>query len=166
MTMSLVQTVTVGAGGAANIEFTTIPQDATDLLLVLSCRPTGTEANVQVYFNSDNTDANYSVRRLNGNGSTASSNSYAYPQIGYTRSDYTASTFASLQLYIPNYTSSVAKSFSSDTVAENNATTSNQGIHAGSWSGTSAISTLRIDPKFGTSWAQHTTASLYKIKKA
>jgi len=36
--MVAIQTVTVGSGGAANIEFTSIPQTYTDLVVVLSLR--------------------------------------------------------------------------------------------------------------------------------
>jgi hypothetical protein len=35
-TYKLIETVTVGSGGAANIEFTSIPQTYTDLKLVIS----------------------------------------------------------------------------------------------------------------------------------
>ncbi len=71
--MQLIETIEVGAGGAASIEFTSIPQDGVDLLLMVSAR---TDRNVGAdvvgaQFNSDTTAGNYSVKALGGNVSTA-----------------------------------------------------------------------------------------------
>jgi len=74
---------------------------------------------------------------------------------------YTANTFASAEIYIPNYTSSNYKSLSVDFVGENNATTSYQYFTAGLFSNTSAITSLVID---GTdNFVQYSTATLYGI---
>ena len=43
-TYTLISSVTVGSGGAANIEFTSIPATYTDLLLKLSTRTTRSTA--------------------------------------------------------------------------------------------------------------------------
>jgi hypothetical protein len=62
--------LTVGSGGAANIEFTSIPGTYTDLLIKLSARNvTNTETTGAIYFNNDTTNANYTARRLLGDGS-------------------------------------------------------------------------------------------------
>lgn len=168
MTMSLVQTVTVGAGGAASIDFTTIPQDADDLLIVLSGRNTSTGNSIVFRINGD-TAANYRYRRLFGTGSATGSDNGTADTFGLfgnvATSGSTASTFGNVALYITNYKSSVAKSWSSDSVGENNAVASPQEIIAGLWTGTAAISSLSIYVS-GANLAQHSTASLYKIKKA
>lgn len=169
MTMSLVQTVTVGSGGAADITFTSIPQDADDLVILLSTRIDNTDVPLNIQFNSD-TGANYSWRRLLGNGSATSSSSGASQTSGVagfvTPSGYTASTFGNTSVYIPNYKSSVAKSFSVDSVVENNATLGYQLLYANSWTGTAAISTIKLFPNATMNFVQHSSASLYKIKKA
>jgi len=67
-------------------------------------------------------------------------------------------------LYLPNYTSSVAKSVSGDNVSENNATASTQTITAGLWSGTDPITSIEIFGS-GTNLAQYSSASLYGMRK-
>lgn len=165
MTMTLVETIEVGAGGAASIEFTSIPQDADDLLIVCSTRSGSTSNTVFLQFNNDTTETNYNYRYLLGNGSSASSfasnNSSA---LLYTPSSATANTFGNAGIYVPNYTSSSAKSGSVDSVTENNSTTAFQELRAITWSGTSAITSAKL---IGAgNFAQYTTASLYKVKKA
>ena len=76
--------------------------------------------------------------------------------------DYTANTFGNSSVYVSNYTSSVAKSVSFDFVQENNASDAKAHIAAGSYTGSSAITSLTMVLATGN-FAQHTTASLYKI---
>lgn len=163
-----IQTVTVGSGGAANIDFTSIPQTFTDLKIVLSGRATSTNATLIIYFNNDTTAANYTFRNINTvNGSTAVSNSATQPWISSAVNDsgFTASVFASSEIYIPNYTSANNKSFSADSVNENNAATTNMALNANIWSNTSAITRITLDP-FGGDFAQYSTATLYGIKSS
>jgi hypothetical protein len=162
--MELIQTVTVGSGGAANISFSSISSSYDDLLLVTSLRGTNSDATaVFVQFNGSTTG--YSARRLLGDGSSASSASFTTAFFaGVTGSSYTSNTFTNDSLYIPNYRSAVAKSFSSDHVTENNATASFQAIYAGQWTGTDAITSLVIAP-FTGNFVQNSSASLYGIKK-
>jgi hypothetical protein len=65
-------------------------------------------------------------------------------------------------LTIANYTSSANKSFSIDETLENNGTTGVQGIYAGLWSNTSAVTSLSFT-KASNTYVQHSTASLYII---
>ncbi len=168
MTMTLVSTVTVGSGGAATIEFSSIPQTGTDLLLVASLRWNfaTTQGPVTVNFNSDATGSNYVNLWLRGSGSAASSlNSGTDRSVGYSSaSNNTANTFGNAQIYIPNYSATGTKSFSADTVMETNATQAWQVISANKWSGTSAITSITLDGA-GANWAQYSTASLYTITK-
>lgn len=165
--MKLIQTVTVGASGQAAIEFGaggTIPQTYTDLYLVTSLRGTGTDA-VAVYLRFNASSTGYTARRLLGDGASASSASFTTGFFaGATGSSFTANTFSSDSLYVPNYTSANAKSYSGDHVTENNATTSYQAIYAGLWTGTDAITNLTIYP-FTGNFAQYSSASLYGILK-
>jgi len=169
MTMSLIQTVTVGSGGAASIEFTSIPQDGTDLLLLVSGRAaTDASSQTRLTFNSD-TGSNYNYLQLRGTGSAVSSftatSAANFNMTSFlTDFDYTANTFANSSIYVSNYTSTVAKSVSFDFVQENNATASNSHLSAGRYTGTSAITSLTMVLAAGN-FAQHTVASLYKITK-
>jgi hypothetical protein len=160
-------TVTVGSGGAANIEFTSIPATYTDLKIVVSARATINSGALGIYFNG--TTSGYSWRRLIGDGSSAFSDSTAsYPNlraIGTNPSTYTASTFANTEIYIPNYAGNTNKSVSVDAVNENNATAAETSFLAGLWSNTAAITSVTLIPN-SDNFAQYSTASLYGISKS
>jgi hypothetical protein len=163
-----IASVTVGSGGAANIEFTSIPQTYTDLLLVCSTRlsASGIEA-LDMRFNG-NTGSNYSYRYVQGTGSgitSGAATSTAFDEAMVTNGNTsTANTFSNSSLYIPNYTSSNNKSFSLDTVEEENATSAFMRLESGLWSQTAAITSINI---YGsTSFAQYSTANLYGIKNS
>ena len=160
MTMTLVSTVTVGAGGAAALEFTSIPQTATDLFLVASFRMTDSGGYFGIQLNLVGSGAT-DRKRLRGSGSTVASASIA--SFMTNAAAQTSNTFASHQFYIPNYAGSAAKSVSVDSVTENNATESYQDLLALTY-GTSAVTGLSINLSGGT-LAQYSTASLYTITK-
>ena len=163
-----IASVTVGSGGAANIEFTSIPSTYTDLCVKVSTRlATGNFPNVRVQFNSNT--SNYSHRILFGSGSSAGSYSGANDGIDYISDDaasQTSNTFSNSEIYIPNYAGSSNKSVSVDAVSENNDTTAYALLTAGLWSNTSAITSLKIYAGGGQSLAQYSTATLYGIKNS
>jgi hypothetical protein len=161
-------TVTVGAGGASSIDFTSIPATYTDLKIVFS----GRDGTGQVYgdgsirFNN-NTGSNYSRRRLLGNGSGVSSGSETTTSITGWNSNganSTANTFCNVEIYIPNYLSSSQKSVSIDCVVENNGTEGYDILVAGLWNQTAAINQVSII-NLTSNFVQYSTASLYGIKK-
>lgn len=168
--MQKIATVTVGAGGAASIDFTSIPNTFTDLVIVCSARTAysgGTNDTVYAQLNGDTTAANYTYMRLIGNGgsaTTASGNTFFF--VGYASSNAdTANTFGSAQLTIPNYAGTGAKVGSAESAGENNATTAVQGLHALRWSGTAAITSIKIQAASATNLLQYSTATLYGITK-
>jgi hypothetical protein len=168
---NLIATTTVGSGGAASIEFSGIPQTYTDLAVVMSARTDLAQiyGDVQVSFNSDTTAANYSWRNLWGNGSSVSSEPSSSGIARYclmmSGNSTTASTFGSGVLYIPNYSGSTYKSFSSDSCSENNATTSYVRFFANLWSSTSAITSISFSGA-SSNFMQYSSASLYGIKNS
>ena len=167
MAYELVETITVGSGGASSIEFTSIPQDGTDLVLKISARSTGggTRPNYQLTVNDDTT-ASQKWLRLNGTGSgVASGENDTASAIIVARvagSDATANTFNSSSIYISNYTSSSEKSISADDVTEDNATEAYQTITAAQTADSSPVTSIQLF-LFSDSFAEHSTASLYKI---
>lgn len=162
-----IASASAGSGGAVNFDFQNIPQNYTDLQILLSLRATSTNPTLIYYFNNDTTTANYTFRNINANGSTVASNSATQPWIGAAVNDssLTASVFANAVIYIPNYTSSNYKSVSSDGVNENNATTTNMALTASLWSSTAAINRITLDA-YGGDFAQYSTATLYGIKSS
>ena len=98
-TYTLISSVTVGAGGASSMTFSSIPQTYTDLVIKVSGRNADTGGgNARLRFNSDTTSGNYAYRSLyTSNGtSAASGNSTTAAFAGYVVTDdtgWTANTF-------------------------------------------------------------------------
>jgi hypothetical protein len=163
MGMELVEFIEVGAGGAASIEFTGIPQDGVDLVLVYSTRLDVAAAIHPVTFALNSNTSNLSSRRLYGSGSGANSNTFVGG--GQTSAaTSTSNTFGNQSLYISNYTSSANKSISIDSVSENNATAAYQEIYGLAWADTTAVSSITLSVYGGSgNFVQYSTASLYKI---
>ena len=163
-TLVKIQTVTVGSGGASSIDFTSIPQTYTDLVIKLSARFNSSNTLVKITYNSNT--SSYTRRQLVGENSSASSYSASDAFVAYIDgTDQTASTFSNTEIYIPNYTSSNYKSSSIDTVKENNSSTAwVAALNANLWSNTAAITSISLSDLSGTaSFVQYTTATLYGV---
>jgi hypothetical protein len=165
-TYTLIASSTVGSGGAANIEFTSIPATYTDLNCVFSIRGTQAQVYQQIQITFNGSSSGYSQRNIYGDGavadSSALSGSFFYSDgVGASA---TASTFGNGAIYIPNYAGSNNKSASLDAITENNATTAYTELYALLWSNTAAITSLKIAAGSGT-LSQYSTAYLYGIKK-
>lgn len=164
----LLETITVGAAGAASVTFNNIPQSGyTDLVIRVSarCDRAQTATLNLIRFNGDS-GSNYSLRTIVGDGSTASSasatNTTQMWDYGLPAATSTASTFGNSEIYIPNYTGSTQKSVSVDGVSENNATSANAGLVANLWQSTAAITSITITAN-SSNYVQHSTFSLYGI---
>lgn len=172
-TMTLISTVTVGAGGAAQMTFNSVPQNYTDLVVKISAR-SDQSANQGLYVRHNaNSSTIYDSRNLyafpvgfSSAFSGSSTNNSAF-LIGYaTGSTMTANSFNNIELYIPNYTSANNKSMSGDGVLETNTTGAYDAfmsIDAYLFKSTTAISTVNIYVSTGL-LVQNSTASLYGIK--
>jgi hypothetical protein len=168
-TYTLISSVTVGSGGAATIDFTSIPATYTDLLVKTSLRDDrniGSGSNQQVTFNGST--SNYSSIRLQGTGGVGVSSgtglTTSIDAIPLNQSTDTANVFTSAEYYISNYAGSQNKSVSIDAVTENNATLARQQFMAALWSDSAAITSLTINSLPTFVFLQHSTAYLYGIK--
>jgi hypothetical protein len=166
--MKLIESKTLGTA-QASIEFTSIPQDGTDLVMLLAIREdTGgfLGGAGRIYFNDSTTG--YSARQLYGNGSAAFSQNTtnAGRYAGFENGSVsTSNTFSNTTIYIPNYTAAVNKSWSVDTVVETNGTEAYPGIAASLWSNTAAITKITYSSAEGVNLAAGSIISLYKITK-
>ena len=166
--MTLISTITVGAGGAGGIDFTAIPQTYTDLVVKLTARSTSTSTTVYSWtaFNLNYSTTAYSYRRLDGNGSAVVSSSGSNGAVAYfsvtDTANQTANTFSSTEMYLPSYTTSATKTFSSDSVTENNASVANQVITAMSAAIGAPITAITLSCGDGN-YVAGSTASLYGI---
>ena len=170
-TYEKIATVTVGSGGTASIDFSSIPSTFTDLCLKVSARYSASGPwDMRMTFNG-NTSSTYSMRSINAAGSgtpsSASESAQASTWLGGLQG-VTTSTFNNMELYIPNYASTTsAKSISTDNVNEANQTDARSFLIAGLWNPATqaAISSLSISVSSGT-FTQYSTATLYGIKNS
>ena len=165
-TYEAIATVTVGSGGAASIEFTSIPQTYTDLKIVCSARADDNgvaDGFGIIAFNA--TTTGFSSKQIQGSGSAVTSASPAYRNSLVVGTAATANTFSNVEFYIPNYTSANNKSFSVESVTENNATEAYASFAAGLWSNSAAITSIKLADDTKTIF-QYSTATLYGIKSS
>lgn len=164
-TFTKIASSTVGSGGASSIDFTSIPSTFTDLCVKLSARTTVAARDdfFKIRFNGSST--NFTAKVLYGSGSNAASFNDTSGYAGTVdAANATASTFNNGEIYIPNYTSSTNKSFSTDTVQEDNQAQAFAVFVAGLWSQTAAITSIGLFPNSGN-FVQYSTATLYGISK-
>jgi hypothetical protein len=161
--MQLIETKTLGTA-AASIEFTSIPQDGTDLVALISGRSTVGGVVDILFIRPNGSSTNLSRRILQGSGSAAASATASDVDVLLNASGSTSNTFSSSTVYIANYAGNANKSISADSVMENNATESYQRIVAGLWSDVSAITSLTFIIGGGT-LVVGTSISLYKVTK-
>jgi len=164
--MNLVETITVGAGGSANVEFVSIPQDSSDLLVLVSARLTATTFYpVYLSLNGDTTTL-YNNYWLRGNG-TSVDHGGNNPALGsfigqYPGTAQLASAFANGSVFIPNYVSATrTKVLSTTYVGEDNQTLAYQQLGSSRYPVTNPITSLKITPLSGL-LAEGTSISLYK----
>jgi hypothetical protein len=169
-TYTLIQAVTVGSGGAANIEFTSIPATYTDLVVLTSLRGTASAVSVsgQLQFNSST--SGYGLKYLTGSGTSASSGDFGATTSLIYLGDIpaatgTTSTFANVLVYVPNYAGSNNKSISVDGVEERNNAAAYATLVAAKWDNASAITSVKLYPS-SANWVQYSTAYLYGISSS
>jgi hypothetical protein len=150
----------------ASVTFNNIPQTGyTDLKVVISSRSNGGgSAWSDIIIKPNNSTSSISTRVLYGTGSAAGSATFTtgIPAVGEGLTG-TANTFGNAEIYIPNYTSSNFKSFSADSVSENNATSSLAQLGAMLWSDTAAITSLVFTDFNSGNFLANSTFSLYGL---
>jgi hypothetical protein len=168
-TFTQIAAVTVGAGGAASIDFTSIPSTYTDLCLKVSARSSRSSTGDTLFLKFNATSSTYTNRRLYAFGSTAASDTFTSAGLiagSIPASTNTSNTFSNLETYVPNYLSGNQKSISLDGVQESNTTSDNWlNFVAGLWDGTSAITSIGLTCDVGN-FVQYSTATLYGIKNS
>jgi hypothetical protein len=164
-TFELISAVTVGSGGAASIGFTSIPQTYTDLCVKYSVRFNNASPFANTVLRLNGSTSSYTMIRLYGDGSSASTYSNTDIFDVADGNTATANTFNSAEFYIPNYTGSNYKSTSGDAAMEQNSSTAQLLLTAGLWSNTAAITSLSLG-NTGYNLVQYSTAYLYGVKNA
>ena len=163
-----IATVTVGAGGSANITFSSIPSTYQHLQIRLIARSAKTSSadNLRIQFNSD-TANNYASHELYGTGSSAAA--YAETSTSSTYADYIASDYNSANIFgvgvidVLDYVST--NKYKTIRVLSGYDANGSGGISfsSGLWQSTNAITSIKI--YFGANnLQQYSTAALYGVK--
>jgi len=166
-TFELISSVTVGSGGAASITLSSIPATFTDLCVKLSVRDssTGGYAN-DILIAINGSSSSLSHRMIYGTGSATASTTNPTWFANAPANTSTANTFGSTEIYFPNYLNAENKSYSVDSVTENNATAALAMLTAGLRSNTATITSLTFTLAGGVNFSQYSTAYLYGVKNA
>lgn len=168
MTMQVIQHIELGSA-QATIDFNSIPQTYTDLVLKFSLRSTNADVTDYLRSTFNGNTSGYTYRYLYGNGglgagvfsSSGSRSDNFGPVINGNNS--TSSTFSNAEMYLPNYTAAVAKSISIDGAMDQNATESYPQIWANLWNNTAAITSISLFS--GANLAAGSSATLYGVLK-
>lgn len=168
--MDLIERVTVGSGGSANITFSNIPQIYQHLQIRVLCKDLGNFGsyyNLRARFNNDS-GSNYARHALDGSGSSASAFGFASIDstgVGHVinNSSTQTSCFSTNIIDILDYAStSKTKTVRSLMGSDWNA---GGGVRIGSslWNSTAAVTSITMFSDSGSNFAQYTTASLYGV---
>jgi hypothetical protein len=168
--MQPIYTREITGSATTSVTFNNIPQTYTDLLVRCSWRSANNSAGytTQVLLNGVGSNGVYSHRTLQGTGSAAGSINAISSGISYgyggqiNEASTTSGIFTSMDVYIPNYTSTMMKQFLVEGVAENNATTAYQFIIANLSQIESPVTSLYLSP-FSQTLVDGSTITLYGI---
>ena len=161
-----IATVTVGSGGAANVDFTSIPATYTHLQIRGIGKFSGGDGlGVRVGNGSIDTGSNYAVHVLQGDGSSASaggSSSQTKMTLGYDFQE-----FGPFVLDILDYANTNKyKTFRALSGNDNNGSGYVQ-FRSGLWQSTSAINEIRLYGSLSSvNFSQHSSFALYGIRSA
>lgn len=166
-----IATITVGSGGASEIEFASIPSTYQHLqirYIARTNRTGNTDDFMAIRFNSDN-GSNYVIHLLYGTGTSAlatAATSQTMSALGIiTATDATASIFGAGVADILDYNST-----SKTTTIRSMGSTDRNGagqvrLNSGMWTSTNAVTSITLLPfTAGVDFVQHTTAALFGVK--
>ncbi len=166
-----IATVTVGSGGAANVEFTSIGTTWTHLQIRSLVRTTEAATGTVSYlqFNSDTTSGNYYGHGLYGTGAAVTAyaldGSYYASLSIHSGSSATASVFGAGVIDILDYRNANKYKTVRNLSGYDNNGSGQVRFASGLWMSTSAITSIKIVPNSGN-FAQYSHFALYGIKSA
>ena len=158
-----IATVTVGSGGSAFVEFTSIPSTYTHLQIRATVLQTNAD-NFYAQFNND-TASNYSWHQLTGDGASvgvAAGTTTTFMFVGNVNSPTTSYTAASI-IDILDY----ANTNKFKTVRTLHGSDANGSglvaLRSGNWRSTSAVTSVKLTPSAGT-FKQYSHFALYGVR--
>lgn len=164
--MQLIETVTVGAEGLAAVEFSSIPQNYQDLLILFSLRTTQNAYFSASSFLLNGNLTNRSHIELEGDGSFVYTATATFFPTVINGNSVNSDTFGNGQIYISNYSATDrGKPLSGDFVTENNGTSARLQIYAALWDVNDAVTSCFITTT-NEDFVAGSTVSLYGINNS
>jgi hypothetical protein len=147
--------------GATSLTLSSIPATYTDLVLIMN-GTASSATNVYMRFNGD-TGNNYSVTRLSGNGSSATSDRNSNYNSLQTFLGYYDTTVGTSTVQVMNYSNTTTNKTA---LARYNYTTNEVSASVGLWRSTAAINSITVLTSNTATFPSSTTFTLYGIKAA
>lgn len=167
-----IATVSVGSGGASNIEFTSIPSTFEHLQIRFIGRinRSGESSDFPTFRFNNDTASNYSWHALEGSGASAFAEATAnasVPRNGeITATTAGASIFGAGVVDILDYRNTNKYKTVRNLVGHDQNGSGTLWFGSSSWRDTSAITSIKIETAYGTGFQQYTNFALYGIKGA
>lgn len=158
---------TVGAGGVASVDFSSIPQTFTHLELRVSARGTTSATDQEQYITFNGTSTNYyGGHILYGTGSSAQSTASSYTSVNLlprlVAASSTASVFTSYVTSILDYTNTNKNKVIRSIGGFDANGSGSIDLMSGLWMNTAAITSINVRPSVGN-YAQNSRLDLYGI---
>lgn len=168
MAMTLFSSVTVSGSSTNSVVFNNIPQNAKDLLLIVSARSASPNTTVNIHLVANNLPGfTYNQKRLRGDASSVTStdqptgNSIFHPQM--PGASATSNVFGISHYYISNYTTSGEKTYNVTSMTENNDPNPQLLQVTGNHSNSGAIQRLDFYDGTGASFVAGSIFTVYLI---
>lgn len=165
-----IATTTVGAGGAADVTFSSIPSTYTHLQFRISAMSSNTNSDfwsVFADYNSDSNSANYRYHRLTGDGTSVLSfaGQEAGNRIAYLLTNYSGNGYNSIVLDILDYANTNKNKTTRALSGVEGSSRQFVELNSGLYVSTSALSTVKFRIQSGGgNFLQYSTFALYGIK--
>lgn len=157
----LIDSVTVGAGGASSVSFSSIPSTYQHLQIRMFAKYSGTVGGGYVNFNSDSSSGNYSYHAFGADGSTVSTATGANANRGlYTSVAGTSATQANVMIMdILDYADTNKYKTLRTLYGWDGNGSGYAEFGSSNWRSTTAVSGITLTPN--NTFAQYTKISLY-----
>lgn len=157
---------------AATVNFTSIPNTYTDLVLKITARGDAAGLSTLLMVGLNSTSVNISCTYLyssystyvvqSGRDSAATSAGFGY----FNGSTTTSNTFGPIEIYIPNYAGSTTKPINSIAMYENNSASAYGWAQASFANTTSPITSINLSRLIGSNFLAGSSFYLYGISKS
>jgi hypothetical protein len=164
-----IATITVGAGGASSVTFTSIPQTYKHLQIRFIGRTVASDTaeNAWIRFNGD-TGNNYSFHYIDGDGSAVNvggSGSFSRILAGrLAAANSGTNVFGASVIDILDYTNTSKNTTARTFCGIDRNGSGNLRLDSGAWFNTAAVTSIDISNGNAANYAQYSTFALYGIK--